>query len=91
MESKEESLVVENKDPLIRVLNKSVVIAVKVLAVMMVVVVWLSLVDVIFHMVREISKPPLGFFSVDTLINTLGNFLVVLIAIEVFLNIIFKA
>lgn len=89
MEPGQESLVEENKNPLVRNLNKAVVMAVKVLAVLMVVVVWLALADVVVHMVRELKAPPLGLFNVETLIATLGNFLVVLIAIEIFLNIVF--
>lgn len=84
-----ESLVEENKDPLIRYLNKAVVLSVKVLAILMVFVVWLALADVIIHMIRELGAPPFGFFNVDNLLTTLGNFLVVLIAIEIFLNIVF--
>lgn len=85
----EESLVQESKDPLIRVLNKSVVLAVKVLAILMVIVVWIALVDVVVYMFQEIQAPPVGLFNLEKLIFTLGNFLVVLIAIEVFMNIVF--
>ena len=89
MVSTKESLVEKNKDPLISYLNKAVVVAVKVLAVLMVLVIWLTLCDVIVHMVEEIHAPPFGIFNVETLLATLGNFLVVLIAIEIFLNIVF--
>ena len=82
-----ESLTQDSKDPLIRYLNRAVVLSVKVLAVLMVMVVWISLADVVLHMVREIQAPPVGLFNIETLISTLGNFLVVLIAIEIFLNI----
>lgn len=84
-----ESLVDDNHDPLIRYLNKAVVLSVKILAILMVVVVWLALIDVVVHMFQELEAPPFGLFSVDKLISTLGNFLVVLIAVEIFLNIVF--
>lgn len=88
-ETPKESLVEGTKDPLIRVLNKCVVISVKVLAILMVLVVWLALLDVLIHMVQDFSIPPLGIFNIEKLLSTLGNVLVVLIAVEVFLNIIF--
>lgn len=82
-----ESLVNEERDPLIRYLNKAVVIGVKFLAIFMVIVIWWSLIDVVVHVFQVIFS--LSSFSVEGLISILGDFLVVLIAIEVFLNIIF--
>lgn len=84
-----ESLIEKNPDPLIRLLNKSVVIGVKVLAVMMVFVIWLVLIDVIVHLFSQLINPPFLLLDTDGLINTLGDFLAVLIAIEIFLNIVF--
>jgi uncharacterized membrane protein (DUF373 family) len=89
MDAPKESLIEKTKDPLIRYLNQAVIICVKVLAVLMVIVIWLALIDVIVHMIHELNAPPLGLFKVETLIATLGNFLLVLIAIEIFLNIVF--
>lgn len=84
-----ESLVENNRDQLISYLNKSVVVCVKLLAVLMVVVIWMALFDVVIHMYEQIVTPPWLLFTVDTLISTLGDFLAVLIAIEIFLNILF--
>lgn len=91
MENKapKESLVEDFKDPLVRVLNKSVVINVKILAVLMVFVIWLALADVVLNLASIILYFPSTLFKIDTLITTLGNFLAVLIAIEIFLNIVF--
>lgn len=89
MEQLNESLVEDDKDPFLRYLNKAVILAVKVLAILMVLVVWLALADVVVHMVQEFNAPPFGLFNAENLLKTLGNFLVVLIAIEIFLNIIF--
>lgn len=89
MDRKQESLIENDENPLVRNLNKAVLLSVKILAILMVVVIWLSLADVILHMYRELQNVPYGLFNVETLITTLGNFLVVLIAIEIFLNIIF--
>ncbi len=89
MDSSKDSIVSEHKDYIISYLNKFVVMAVKVLAVMMVLVIWLGLIDVVVHLLKEFAAPPFGLFNVETLISILGNFLVVLIAIEIYLNIIF--
>lgn len=84
-----ESLVEETSDPLISRLNKSLVLCVKMLALLMVVVIWLAFIDVIIHLYQQISFTDLGFFDIETLLTTLGDFLAVLIAIEIFLNIVF--
>lgn len=85
----EESLTQNTSDPLINRLNKVVVISVKFLAILMVVVIVWSLGDVLFHLYRQINSTIIGALSIENLFITLGNFLAVLIAIEVFLNIIF--
>lgn len=78
-----------NRDPLIRKLNKVVMVSVKLLAILMVLVIWMAMADVIVHLYRQLTSSFTDIFGVENLINTLGNFLVVLIAIEIFLNIIF--
>lgn len=85
----QESLVDDNHDPLISLLNKLVVICVKMLAVLMVFVIYLAMIDVIIHLYQQISLSINSAFSVEKLITTLGTFLAVLIAIEIFLNIVF--
>jgi uncharacterized membrane protein (DUF373 family) len=85
----QESLVRNPHDRLLRGLNQAVIIAVKVLAIIMVLVIWLSLVDVIIHFYKEIVSEPFLLVSTEHLITTLGDFLAVLIAIEIFLNIVF--
>lgn len=87
--SPKESLVDEVKDPLIRYLNKAVVINVKILAVLMVIVIWAVLIDVVVHLYQQFMAPSVTLATVETLISTLGDFLAVLIAIEIFMNIIF--
>ncbi|MDR3623964.1 MAG: phosphate-starvation-inducible PsiE family protein [Chlamydiales bacterium] len=61
-------------------------LAVKVLAFIVAIIVWLSLVDVVVHTYRQYEH---ALFDVESLIVSLGNVLLVLIAIEVFLNIVF--
>ena len=83
-----ESLVQSTHDPLIDFLNKFVILSVKLLAIFMVIVIWWALADVVIHISEQIifSKTP---FNVDRLIYILGDFLAVLIAIEIFMNIVF--
>ena len=84
-----ESLIKETHDPLICFLNKVVVFAVKLLAILTVFVILLSLVDVIVHLYEAFMRPPIYAFSVENLLTTLGYFLAMLIAIEIFMNIVF--
>lgn len=84
-----ESLIEVNHDKLITALKKNVVVCVKCLAVLMVVVIWMAFFDVVIHLYQQIVTPPFLLFSVESLIATLGDFLAVLIAIEIFLNILF--
>ena len=84
-----ESLTEVNHDALIRALKKCVVVCVKCLAVLMVVVIWMAFLDVLIHLYQQIINPPFLLFSVEGLIATLGDFLAVLIAIEIFLNLLF--
>lgn len=85
----QEGLIKKNKDPLVTMLNKYVVLSVRILAILMVGVIWVSLIDVIIHLAHQLFSPSYSFFSTDNLISTLGDFLAVMIAIEIFLNIIF--
>ena len=55
----------------------------------MVFVIFLSMLDVIVHLYLQITASFTSAFSVEKLITTLGSVLAVLIAIEIFLNIIF--
>lgn len=84
-----ESLVKNERDPLITFLNKIVVFCVKCLAVLTVLVIMWGLVDVIVHLYLQFWTSFSTSFEVETLISTLGIFLAVLIAIEIFLNIVF--
>lgn len=88
-ETVEGSLTHNVKDPLIRCLNKLVVWCVKILAVLMVFVIFLALADVFVHIYKQIFMAFPSVFGVEDLISVLGSFLAVLIAIEIFLNIVF--
>jgi uncharacterized membrane protein (DUF373 family) len=79
----------DSSDPLIKYLTKAVMLIVKFLAVLMVLVIFLATIDVIVHLYEQVITSTASAFNVDGLINTLGFFIAVLIAIEIFLNIVF--
>lgn len=84
-----ESLDTAGGDPLIRRLNQLIVFVVRVLAVLMILVIFWGLCDVLVHLYNQMSDTYINAFNSDNLIYMLGSFLAVLIAIEIFLNIIF--
>lgn len=77
------------KVPLLSVLNRVVDFGIRVLAVLMAFVVIWALVDVVFHLYRQFSIAYDSLFTVETLFSTLGSILAVLIAVEIFLNIVY--
>jgi len=85
----EKNLVESDRDPLVRYLKKYVVWSVKLLAILMVFVIWLTMIDVVIHLYQKLAVPLVTFSNIENLIAILGDFLAVLIAIEIFLNIIF--
>jgi uncharacterized membrane protein (DUF373 family) len=86
---KEESLAAYEHDPLIRWLNKAVIFSVKILAVLITIVIFWGVLDVIVHLYNQFMIVTTGVFNAENLVAILGTFLAVLIAIEIFLNIIF--
>lgn len=89
MNETQDSLTKKSKDPIVRYSNKIITYSVKILAVLMAVVIVWSLFDVVFHLYRNFLLSFESRFNSDTLVQVLGSFLAVLIAIEVFLNILF--
>lgn len=91
VDHQEESLTQDSHhhDVLIKHLNKVVVFCVKCLAVLMVVVVVWGVVDVIAHLYFQIRERLESIYEMDNFFSILGTFLAVLIAIEIFKNIVF--
>lgn len=85
----QENLLGDKHDRLLNALNSVIVIFVKTLAVLMVFVVLWALVDVCIHIYWQFLQSYNSFFSVNTLFTTIGSILVFLIAIEIYLNIVF--
>jgi uncharacterized membrane protein (DUF373 family) len=81
-----EELPTEHDDPFIRFLHLTIRGGVKFLALLMVAVILLSILDVLYTIYIKISVPPY-LMTTNDLLETFGAFLVVLIAIEIFINI----
>ncbi|GAB4354097.1 MAG: hypothetical protein Kow0060_04980 [Methylohalobius crimeensis] len=82
-----EELPVEHEDPLVRVLHKTILGAVRVLAILMTGLIVLSVFDVVWTLYQRLSKPPLFLLEISDIFVVFGAFLAVLIAIEIFINI----
>jgi len=74
-------------DPFMGFLHKIIRIAVKVLAVLMVLVIVWGIGDVVFVLYQRLMAPPFLLLSISDILATFGAFLAVLIAIEIFVNI----
>jgi uncharacterized membrane protein (DUF373 family) len=78
---------VSHEDPLIRFLHKLIRLSVQVMAVLMVLVIMWGVGDVIYVMFQKLMAPPMFMLTVNDIFQLFGAFMVVLIAIEIFLNI----
>lgn len=77
----------EHEDATIRFLHRIIRIAVKVLAILMVMVIVWGIGDVVFVLYQRVTEPPFMLLQISDLLATFGSFLAVLIAIEIFVNI----
>ena len=77
----------EHEDRTIRFLHKIIRIAVKILAVLMVLVIVWGIADVIYILYQRLVQPPFMLLQINDILATFGAFLAVLIAIEIFINI----
>lgn len=83
----EKHLGASNGDRLITALNAAIRQAIRVLAVLMVVVIFLSVADVAFVLYERLLAPPVMLLSLNDIFVVFASFLAVLIAIEIFANI----
>ena len=74
-------------DPLLRFLHRVIRWAVRGLSVLMVMVIIWGVLDIVWVIYGRIIRPPYGLLRMNDILFTFGAFLVVLIAIEIFLNI----
>lgn len=77
----------EHEDPTIRFLHRIIRVAVKILAILMVLVIVWGIGDVIYVLYQRLTQPPFLLLQINDILATFGAFLAVLIAIEIFVNI----
>ena len=77
-----EELPSKHDDPLIVILHKTIRVAAKVLAVLMVMVIIWGIGDVIYMLHQRLMTPPKFLLSISDIFATYGAFLSVLIAIS---------
>jgi uncharacterized membrane protein (DUF373 family) len=77
----------EHEDPLIRILHCTIRFAVKILAVLMVLIIVWGIGDVLYVLYQRLLEPPFLLLKINDILATFGAFLAVLIAIEIFINI----
>jgi uncharacterized membrane protein (DUF373 family) len=88
MRDDEANFPIDVKSPLINFLQKMIIWSVKVLALLMAIVILWSVIEVVFVMLIKAKEPYLLVMNMDEILTIFGAFLVVLIAIEIFINII---
>jgi len=77
----------EHEDLTIRFLHRIIRVAVKILAVLMVLVIVWGIGDVVYILFQRLNQPPFLLLNISDILATFGAFLAVLIAIEIFMNI----
>ncbi|MEP5569526.1 MAG: phosphate-starvation-inducible PsiE family protein [Halioglobus sp.] len=82
-----EELSTEHHDPMIRSLHGIIRVCVKFLAILMVFVILLGVADVMYVLYSRLVQPPFMLLNVSDIFKVFGAFMVVLIAIEIFINI----
>lgn len=82
-----EELPQEHTDPLIGVLHKIIRIAIKALAILMVLIIIWGVADVVFVVYQKLMESPKFLLDVNDIFAVFGAFMVVLIAVEIFVNI----
>lgn len=77
-----------SQEPLINFLKKVIHFTIRVTAVMITLVIIWAVIDVGWEIYRSLTTAPIGLLNKDDLLPIFGAFMVVLIAIEIFVNII---
>jgi len=88
MEKNDTSFPLEIKSPLINYLQVIIIWSIKLLACLMCLMIVWSVLDVIAEVYQYAKQPNFFRISVDEILTLFGSFLVVLIAIEIFINIV---
>lgn len=88
IENKHDELPTEHNDLLISFLNRSIKFAVKILAILMVLVIFWGVADVVYVLYMRLILPPFMLLNISDILKTFAAFLAVLIAIEIYQNIV---
>lgn len=75
-------------DTLTAWLQQSIRWAVRVLAVLMMLVIWWGVADVVYVLYERMMQHPYMLLNISDILATFGAFMAVLIAIEIFVNIV---
>lgn len=78
-------------DPVVGFLNRIIRLVVRVLATIMVVVIVWGVADVVFVLYQRLMAPPFMLLQINDILATFSAFMAVLIAIEIYHNIILYA
>lgn len=76
------------KEPLVQHLRRIIHVAVRLLAVLMTAVILWGVADVCWVLYQKLMAPPFMMLTMNDILATFGAFMAVLIAIEIFVNII---
>lgn len=74
-------------DPIIRGSHYAIRFAVKLLAILMVIVIFLGIGDVVYVLYQRLISPPVFLLNISDIFESFAAFLAVLVAIEIFVNI----
>ena len=85
---KNDELPTEHDDAFVAFLHKAIKFAIKILAILMVLVIFLGVADVVYVLYKQLIEPPFMLLDVSEIFKTFATFLAVLIAIEIYQNIV---
>jgi len=83
-----EELPTQHEDALIAFLHRVIKFAVKILAVLMVIVIFWGVADVVYVLYHNLIEDPYMLLNISDIFKTFAAFLAVLIAIEIYQNIV---
>jgi uncharacterized membrane protein (DUF373 family) len=76
------------RDPLILILQGAIRIAVRIMAVLITLVIFWGVLDIVWIIYRKLTSEPRFLLDINDLLQIFGGFMAVLIAIEIFINVI---
>ena len=75
-------------DRFVRVLDRLIHWAVRLLAVLMVAIIFLGIGETAYTLYQQVLEPPVGLLDISNVFATFGGVMAVLIAIEIFHNVV---